>query len=655
MNSLKNTAKRLLPKRAYSFIKKIVRPPKQTGYYSSEDISNKIKHFGLNKIAILTDGNTDLTPILSTTGFDVTGIYSFSLEAIGKKVLNHNIQILIPGRKVFTDGWILSSINETDGFSLNQRLLESDSEKQVIIKHVKLPNNTKYYSYVDFFSNEQTTLVHINNYFRRCYALPFPIDLKLTLRNSAGKIVSARQVILGPDEIKVIGSSDFKEKNFIGYLEVEFEIAKKISPFLHYMVDYFSTDFISSNHQSGLGLHPANSEFTRGYIPTEKNKSLEVCLFQHNYEKPIIVQAILSYTDSKNKTVTLVRNFPPLAKKQMLYQDIKKLFSEIDFTKIFSPLVSVKSAVPLHRPNYYYTLEGKKGYYDTSHAGPDLKNHIKTVYKGIPIVTAEEKSLFDANNIATMDIRHHILPPEMKIDSIISIGGNDSTATITDFKLDLYDLSGNHIKSFEETFHFEKQRYLNLNEYASRRGLNNFSGTISFKPGRIAKNVPIGMNSITGYSHHDSGYLTSTAGNGSHPDNIPYYYRGGPPNHLRLRCSAGTTDLFARGVCSEEFDTLYTISYQIANQNANRKIKYEIQLTNSRGERKNMQRLLSPNGCDVLKLSDLLSESRCFDPKGYYTMWLFSSEAHLCAQHILLRKQDQAITVEHFYAGRFGL
>lgn len=655
MKNLKNTVRKIMPKGAYSFIKNIVKPPKEIGYYSPQEISNKIKHFNLKKLSILTDGNTDLTLLSKSTNLDIINIYSFNLEMIGKKIFGYDIQILTPGKKIDTDGWILSSLNEADGFSLNQRLLESDSEGQVIIQHVKLPNSTKYYSYIDFFSNEQKTIVQINNYFRRCYALPFPVDLRLTLRDISGKIISTCQVILAPDEIKTIKSEDFDLKNFIGYLEVEFEIAKKITPFLHYMADFISPDFISSNHQSGLGLHPANSEFTRGYIPTEKDRSLEVCLFQHNYEIPIIIQAILSYTDSKEKTITTTKNFPPLAKKQMLYQDIKKLFSEIDFTKTHSPVVSVRSEVPIHRPNYYYTAKNKKGYYDTSHAGPDLKNHVRTAYKGIPTVTEIEKDLFRKNAVATMDIRHHVLPQEMRIHSIISVGGNDSTASIKDFCLDLYNLSGNHLQSFEETFDFEKERYLNLNEYVARKGFGNFSGTVSFKPGRMAKSIPISMDAITGYRHRDSGYMTSTAGNGSHPDNIPFYFRGGPPNYFRLKCSTGTTDIFARGRFTEEFDTLYTISYQSADQKVDRQITYEIQLTNSHGERKVLEKYLAPNGCDVIKLSELVKETGLSDPEGFYTVWLFSSKAHLYAQHILWRKSNDTIAVEHFYAGRFGL
>ena len=163
------------------------------------------------------------------------------------------------------------------------------------------------------------------------------------------------------------------------------------------------------------------------------------------------------------------------------------------------------------------------------------------------------------------------------------------------------------------------------------------------------------MNSIVGYFHKDSRYLTSTAGNGSSPDNIPFYFRGGPPNHFRIRCTTGTMDQFARGICSSGFDTIFTISYQIADLKANRKIKYEIQLTNSHGDKKILQKSLMPNGCDVLKLSDLVKETDLSDRDGFYTIWLFSSEAHLCAHHILWRRSDNAIAVEHFYAGKFGL
>lgn len=652
---LKQVAKKVLPSKIYTLLARTIHPPKKIVYYSPIEMGEKILQFGLKKIAILTDGQTDIKALCSQSDILVVGVYSFNLDIIDTKIETFTVHPLLPNSNIFTNGWIVSSKNETDTFALNSFLLQSSKENQIILQHVKLSNSTKYYSYIDFFSGSQETIVQINNYFRRCYALAFPIDLRLTLRDLNGKVKAIKQIILAPDEIGVIRSTDFQLGNFAGYMEVEFELAKKITPFLHYMADYFAPEFISSNHQSGLGLHPAGSEFTRGYIPTEENKTLFVCLFQHHYKNPIVVKAILNYTDKAGKSLSIEKHFPPLHKKQMLYVDVKKIFKEIDFSKIIAPVIVTKSDLPLHRPNYYYAIYDKEGYYDTSHAGPDLKNHVRLAYKGIAEVASVEKNKLGKYGIESFDLKHHVLPKEFEMDSIIYLVGNDTTCPINNFRMDLYDMLGKLIHSFEDTFGLDREKYLNINNYLEKLGLSDFSGTISFRPGNNASQVPISAESITGYIHKKSGYLTSTAGNGCHPDNIPFYFRAGPPNHMRIKCSAGTTDIFARGIFTEDFDTYFTVSFQSADKALRKKIKYEIQITNTQGEKKIVYRELNQNGYDLLKLSQLVNESGLVSKEGFFTVWLFCGEAHLYAQHILYRKSDSAIALEHCYAGKFGL
>mgnify|MGYP001558663738 FL=1 len=288
---IKEKIKKIIGKKLYSFLSKKFKPVK-TEYYSAEEVNKKISHFKIKRVAILIDEPVDFNLFKNLKFEGIVGFFSFNLDIIGNKIGNFEIMPLLPNSNMDTDGWLVSTRNELTSFALNRYLLEHKKENQIIIQHIKHPDGTKYYSYADFFSNEQKTIIHVNNYLRRLYATPFPMDIRLTLRDCEGKIIDTRQTIIPPDSLKIISSDDFPVKNFVGYLELEFEITKKISPFLHYMVDYISPDFISSNHQSGLGLHPANSSFTRGYIPTREDESLVVCLFQRNYEKPIRVSAV---------------------------------------------------------------------------------------------------------------------------------------------------------------------------------------------------------------------------------------------------------------------------------------------------------------------------------------------------------------------------
>ena len=57
--------------------------------------------------------------IMKQRQYEVIDIYSFNLEMIGKTIYDYEIKALIPDKKVNTDGWIISSTNDTDNFSLN--------------------------------------------------------------------------------------------------------------------------------------------------------------------------------------------------------------------------------------------------------------------------------------------------------------------------------------------------------------------------------------------------------------------------------------------------------------------------------------------------------------------------------------------------------
>jgi hypothetical protein len=227
---IKKIAKKILPVRLYGFIKSLIKPTK---YHPIAELEKKIKDFGLQKISILTDGETDLSALLEAFGDKIIGIYSFNLDILDQKRGRFTIDPLLANKNIDTDGWIVSALNETATFSLNRFLINSKKENQIILQHLKLPNSTKYYSYADFFHNEQQTIVHINNYFRRCYNLNFPLNLTLTLRDLKGKIIKVSQIILPPDNARIIKSEYFGVENFVGYLEVEFEVSKRVSPFLH--------------------------------------------------------------------------------------------------------------------------------------------------------------------------------------------------------------------------------------------------------------------------------------------------------------------------------------------------------------------------------------------------------------------------------------
>ena len=610
-------------------------------YYEIADINAKIKRFQIKRLAILVDGETNTEKLDLLKDVSIVGYYSFSLHLIGTKVNGFEVEPLLPNTSVDTDGWLVSAVNEFAGYSLNQYLSENSIEKQVIVHHVKAPHGTTYYSYIDFFSSEQRTTVQIHNYFDRCYRIPFPLDIRFTLRNSEGEIVETGQVIIPPNGIRVISSDDFTVEDFAGYLEIEFEVTSKVNPFLHYYANYFSEDFISNNHSS----------FTRGYIPTSDDQSLVVCLFQRNYSNPVNAKAILRYISGETHK-TIERNFPPLKKNHMVFQDIKELFHEIDFSKTEAPCVVVQSEVPLHRPNYYYSKRGKKGYYDTSHAGPDpQKVYVKAFGASL---TKEERDKAQKFGCHEMELKQFIFPSEMGIESILGLG-NDTTVEIKKFIFDFYNENGGLVYSFEDEFNYDKQTYINLNEYLKEKGIEKFSGSLSLRPSSKAPDVPVVMNGVSAYKHCDNPYMTSTAASGGLADNIPFYFGATPPNYIGGECSLGVTDIFGPGIASDIYDTYYAITYACSNKNLVKKIEYEIQILNANGQKTVIYRTICAHGCDFFKLSDLVQQTGHNSEGGYYAVWFFAVGTHLYGQRILFRKSDSAISVEHCYVGKYGL
>ncbi len=624
-------------------------------YQTSAELEAKMRQFQIRAVAVLIDGTTDISALVNLPSIVIVGCFSFNLDLLDTEINGHRVQPVLPGTVVKTDGWIVSCTNELAALSLNQYLMEEGQEHQYVLHHVKYPNGTRYYSYVDFFSGDQTTNVYINNYYQRCYHIPFPLDLKLTLRNSTGKIVHTRQIIIAPDALRVITSADYPFQSFVGYLEVEFEIAKKVMPFLHYLVDYISPDFVSSNHQSGLGLHPPNTEFNRGYIPTHDGESLVVCLFQRNYATPVRAVAILKYLDQHDTPVVVEKEFEPIHQNQMLYQDITEMFPEVDFSATRAPCVVVRSDVPLHRPNYYYTRRGKPGYYDVSHAARDpLKVLSDEGCLELGALSEPERQALAKYGCVGMDLRLFLFPTEYEIDTLLALG-NDTTAEIKSFNISVYDHFGQLRGAFEREFDYDRERYLNLSDLIRDAGLPRIYGTVALRPASNAAKVPLQLNGIAAYRHKQSKYLSSTAASGAQPDNIPFYFRGGPPSYLLEDSPVGVTEIFARGVSNNAYDTFFALTYPSANIFLKKEVRYEICIVNQYGEKRSLYRTLAAHGSDFLVLSELIAETSHRSTGGNYTIWFCAVGAHLYGKHFLFRKRDSAIAVEHCYVGKYGM
>jgi len=653
------TAEHILERALHLFSRKFGQQA-ATLHNPSDEILTRLSQFGARKLAILIDENSDIKELRKLTqqlgkelGIELVGIYSFSLEMISRNVHGHIVQPLLPDHAPENiDAWLLSAGNRLAQYSLNQYLLEQQNEHQAIVKHTKDVLSTRYYSYIDFFTIDgQKTDVQFHNYFERMYGNPFPLALLLTLRDRSGKVIECKQIIVPTNGIVSISSETFSARQFEGYLEAEFDVNSKVQPFLHYYATYQSDDFICGNHQAGLGLLPAGSMFTRGYIPADENETMLVSIFQRNYSSPVVAKGTLKYFDAGGLK-QIERQFPPLARNAMQVQDVKHLFSEVDFSKVKSALIEISADVPLHRPNYYYARKGKKGYYDVQHGGPDPRTYATNF--GTSVVSPKYKGKFRENNCYAMDLRQFVFPAAMGIESLIGLG-NDTTATIKQFKIGWYSESGILLKSIDHYFEYDTERFINLNRLASQHGIKDFSGSVSFRPFDETVVVPIILNATSAYKSMRNPYISSTAASGAIPNNTPFYFPSGPSNYFDENCHTGRTNIYGPACYSDNFDTYFGISFACSYTGAHKNAEYQIQIFNSAGKSRILERELEANGTAYLKLSELIEELNFQSTDGNYCVWIFSIGATLYAQRIVVRKSDGAIAVEHCYVGKYGV
>lgn len=620
-------------------------------YFADDAVNARIGHYRISTMAVLIDETTSYQG-LGALNASVSGVFSFSLDMVGTEWEGHHVQPLLPGKAPeYVDGWLMSAGNQFANYSLNQYLLENGCESQCIVKHVNFIDGTKYYSYIDFFSSDQTTSVQIHNYFKRCYGIPFPLDLQLTLRKVDGAVLETKQIIIAPNATRVLSCDDFTTKDFTGYLEVEFDVSSRVNKFLHYYATYSSRDFISNNHQSGLGLHPAGSTFTRGFIPEDEGETLVVCIFQKDYASDVVATALLQYHDG-TMLQSVARDLKPVRRNGMLFQDMKELFSDIDFTKTRSPIVKIHSVVPLDRPNYYYAKRGMAGFYDISHAGPDPKVHIEA--NGEAVVSPGERQKLQEYGCSEMELKQFILPERTGIEALLGFAG-DATCAVGDFLLEFHREDGELAAAVEHSFNFDKERFVDLRRLSQTLGLEGFSGAVSLKASPRADKVPVVFNAISAYRHVDRAYLTTTAASGGSPDNTPFYYSSGPPNYLSGPCSTGVTEIYGPAFSSELFDTYFCLTYPCANRALRGEVDYEIQVYNSAGKSRMFYRKIAVHGTDYFSISDLLAQQNLESVQGSYMVWFFAAGVHLYGQRILLRKSDNAIAVEHCYPGKYGI
>ncbi len=617
-------------------------------YRTARQLQDRMNHFSCTWVAILVDENTcfEKIPRLLPPHVKIAGYYSFSLDTIGTTVNGFTVQPVMQGKvPVEVDAWLLFAHNDFAGYSLSSFLLETGKAQQAVLWGLNSPSGTTYYSYIDFFHNEQQkTIVQIHNYFKRCYGIPFPVDIKYTLRSLSGEIASAGQFIIPPNGVYTVSGSDFKISSFEGYLEIEFDITTRVMPFLHYYATYISENSIACNHQSGLGLQQAGSVFARGYIPADEKETMMLCLFQRHYDQPVVTKGTLRYTEGSSEKI-LTKELPGVKKNHVIYTDVKKLFPEIDFTKITGPSLYVSSPVPLHRPNFFYKRYDAEGFYDVTHSAGEQE--VAAVY------TKGELKKIEEMGYIPLQTGCLVMPPGMGITSLVGLWQN-ANDRIRKFCFEFYDTGGDLKFSREEVFDPAHGTYLNINRYLEKYNVELSAGTFIMRAAESSGNIPKGFLANVGYRSEKRDYMSSTA-TGLGFANSSFYFNGGPSGYIG-KGVLHTSDIYGPGRVSDDFDTCFLLGCPSSEKEAKKKqVSYEISIYNSMGEERKLNKKIFMQGSAFLSLSELVKESKHYSDDGSYCVWFYSPEAFIYAYWLLYRKSDGAITVEHCYGGKYGL
>lgn len=641
-------------RRGSGYLNRKIQGPQQTHYYSTEYLLVKFKQFNVRKIAILIDGTTNVTELFKIPRISIEGVYTFSLDLVDIDVQGFPVQPLLEDNLPMVDGWIMSSTGPVAYVSLVQFLDQHDLEKQVIFQHGIPFDGAKYYSYIDFFKDDQKTIIYLVNYLDRLYRIPFPLDLRYTLRDLNGNVELAGQILLHSGELRVLSSDELDVPDgFRGYLEVEFEVPTRVKPFLHYWADYINKEGVYSNHQSGLGLHPPNTRFTRGYIPTNSDLTMDVCLFQKDYSRPVIFKALLKYF-LDDEELRVERELPPVERRSMAFHDIKEIFSDIDFALVNSPIVEIYADVPIHRPNFYYRRRSAKTYYDVCHAGPSVANTISQSFNGERTFSLELLGKFRKYQCEPFVLNQFIYPPEHNIVSWLGLG-DELSYPVQEFCCEFHGFDGQILKKFDCEFNFQEERFFNLNQLLRDQGVQEKSGLLSFYLDPSVQYVPRVASPMMAYQHVHGKYITTTAGHGG-SQNLPFFVRGTPSNYVAPDCSAGVTDMFARGISNAEFETFYAIGFATADRRLKNSVECQVEISNESGHRRSVYVTVNPNGSLFMNLSKLLHQmAELRTAHGFYTVWFYCPDANLFLNHLLWRRSDNAISVEHCYIGKFGM
>jgi len=610
-------------------------------------VKGAFEKYGVRSHAVLIDHTSVAEDLPDLPGR--CGCYTFELNNVGTIFAGSPVRLaMLNGPMPACDGWLVASTSRAAAVALNHALLRTGNERQIITR-LYGGQVSQINAYMDIFSGETETVVQISHYYDRKYRINFPIDMRYAICACDGAVRATGQRIIPPGGLAVIDTRELSLGEFSGYLRLELEVENlqtRVQPFIHFWADYISEAGLSRNHQSGWDQWVANTVFARGYFPVEPG--LELTLSFYNENDCETHPRILVHFNRDGKEVAVERAADPVPARQMSYQNISRLFSDISLEGAQSAFYLMKCDTAVHRPNYYIAPKGTRQFINTSHqTGSDA------CHWAVPTdaYQADYLKKLDELDVDPWVIAFPLLEERFKIDTYLGLLSS-TIAKISDFTFIFRNERGEVVFTKDERLDGTSPEFLNLNEYARRHGLNLKSGLFGLAPRTGSPEVPRRAISLLGFKHKDCKYICTAPAAGFEDPNLPFYIEPQVPLQQQYEyCPVLVTDRFGPGMVSKEYDTLYIVTNCSLYRKYARTCTYRLEVFDASGKMHCVYRNIRPQSYDAFWLSEILAEAEIGAGGPYYTVWQRSYDTLLISYHFLYRKRDHAMSCDDTFGG----
>jgi hypothetical protein len=612
---------------------------------SRAEISAEMSLFSIRSFSVLLDDTTDREMLRSIPDGDIKGFYTFTAAAAGRRVRDHEIQLLPSvGNLPESQAWLIAT-NSKAGYALNQVLRERGREGEIIFTLAK-EHVSHMYSYVDFLHGETASIAYISNTFERGYKIHLPVAVRFLLRSGNGKICRSGQWLIAPSHTVALDSRELGlTEPFAGYLELYADIRHlngEVTEFLHFHCDYLSASGVTTIHQSGYKPWPAGTHFVRGLVPSDRNSHLTTSLFNKSNERPIVCTAILRYTKGGQR-LTVAKELSPIKKDHLVFVDINDLFAEELTGGAGNADIVIVPDAPMHRPNFYHHPRASRWSWTAVEHGAGSDEQL------LPPEKLRDIAKLGAHPWICI---FPILPNTFQLDTSIFCL-EDNGAGLHDFTFEIHDETGKRL--LEEHIYCEFGQCIDIADLVGRKALPlERGGLLKISPYQArAPLVPKSCGfllGIKGRANHGGPSLVICGGGAL---NLPFEWeRSHTWAHPALPIVH--TEQFGKAIVSDEFETVVTLINASAMYRYDSAADVELSVYAPDGRMATFSKTIPPNSTITFSIGDLLKDS-ALPQKGHFTLWIYCRTHFVQGFHILKRRRDDAVAAQHFYYSRFNI